>query len=96
MSHGLRNSSGSARSAMRPALVAGEQPLCERLRKWQIFRPGTKRKTPMPNLSCETLPEGWPAVAQARGHLFGIRHPAMLLERHPFPIRNHIKTERAV
>jgi hypothetical protein len=37
-----------------------------------------------------------PLVAQARGHLFGIRHPAMLLERHPFPIRNHIKAERAV
>jgi DNA-binding XRE family transcriptional regulator len=32
-----------------PGLVAGEQPLCKRLRKWQISRPGTKRKTPMPN-----------------------------------------------
>jgi hypothetical protein len=37
-----------------------------------------------------------PLAAQLRGHLFGFRYPAIVLERHPFPIRDHIKAERTV
>jgi DNA-binding XRE family transcriptional regulator len=36
-------------AAMRRVSSQGEQPLCKRLRKWQISALGTKRKTPMPN-----------------------------------------------
>jgi hypothetical protein len=57
------SSSGSLAmlAAIRPALVAGERPLCKRLRKWQIFRPGRSAKLlcRIRLQSCETLPEGW-------------------------------------
>jgi hypothetical protein len=51
-------------AAMRRALVAGEQPLCKRLRKWQIFRPVTKRKTPTPK-----HPPGIAILRDATGRL---------------------------
>jgi len=75
-SEGLRSSGSKAKfAAIRrgdaPRLVAGEQPLCKHLRKWQGSRAGTKaQKTPCGNSnippalqSRETLPEGWPFLS---------------------------------
>src|ERR1700674_1439783 len=37
-----------------------------------------------------------PFAPQLCGYLFGARHPAIVLERYPLPIRDHIIAKRAV
>ena len=82
-------------AAMR--LASREQPLCKRLRKWQIsaLRRSAKllcliSNIPLALQSCETLPEGWPCLSTDSAQIGAVK-----VSSHCWPVSSTTWVERS-